>query len=125
MVIGAELKEIRWQGDSRKVAHRFPKGARNALGKELTRVQMGRQPRDGKWLTDIGPGVQEIRIPYDKEAYRVIYVARLAGLHLRSARLPQEGKEGHRNTEGRDRSREQALQRAGEIAAQELIRYEP
>jgi hypothetical protein len=26
------------------------------------------QPRDGKWLTDIGPGVQEIRIPYDKEA---------------------------------------------------------
>ena len=47
------------------------------------------------------------------------------GLHLRSARLPQEGKEGHRNTEGRDRSREQALQRAGEIAAQELIGYEP
>jgi phage-related protein len=59
MVIAAELKEIRWQGDSRKVAHRFPKGARNALGKELTRVQ-------------------EIRIPYDKEAYRVIYVAKLA-----------------------------------------------
>ena len=54
------------------------KGARNALGKELTRVQMGLQPRDGKWLTDIGPGVQEIRIPYDKEAYRVTYVARLA-----------------------------------------------
>ena len=78
MVIVAELKEIRWQGDSRKVAHRFPKGARNALGKELTRVQIGLQPRDGKWLTDIGPGVQEIRIPYDKEAYRVIYVARLA-----------------------------------------------
>lgn len=39
---------------------------------------MGLQPRNGKWLTDIGPGVQEIRIPYDKEAYRVIYVARLA-----------------------------------------------
>ena len=43
------------------MAHRFPKGARNALGKELTRVQMGLQPRDGKWLTDIGPGVQEIQ----------------------------------------------------------------
>ena len=78
MVAVAELKDIHWQGDSRKVAHRFPKGARNALGKELTRVQIGLQPRDGKWLTDIGPGVQEIRIPYDKEAYRVIYVARLA-----------------------------------------------
>ena len=78
MVFVAELKDIRWQGDSRKVAHRFPKGARNALGKELTRIQMGLQPRDGKWLTDIGPRVQEIRIPYNKEAYRVIYVARLA-----------------------------------------------
>jgi hypothetical protein len=34
-------------------------------------------------------------------------------------------KEGNRNAEGRDRPREQALQRAGEIAAQELIRYKP
>ena len=38
---------------------------------------MGLQPRDGKWLTSIGSGVQEIRISYDKEAYRAIYVARL------------------------------------------------
>jgi phage-related protein len=68
MVVASELREIRWQGDSRKVAHRFPKGARNALGKELTRIQMGLRPRDGKWLNDIGPGVQEIRIPYDREA---------------------------------------------------------
>lgn len=73
-----ELREIRWQGDSRKVAHRFPKGARNTLGKELTRIQMGLQPRNGKWLTGIGTGVQEIRIAYSKEAYRVIYVAALA-----------------------------------------------
>jgi len=48
MVFVAELKEIRWRGDSRRVAHRFPKGARNALGKELTRIQMGLKPRDGK-----------------------------------------------------------------------------
>ncbi len=60
------------------MAHRFPKEARNALGKELTRIQMGMQPRDGKWLTDVGPGVQEIRIAHSKEAYRVIYVASLA-----------------------------------------------
>jgi len=70
-----ELKEIRWRGDSRKIAHDFPKGARVKLGKELTRVQMGLQPRDGKWLTEIGQGVQEIRIAHSKEAYRVIYVA--------------------------------------------------
>ena len=78
MITAADLKEIVWQGDSRKVTHGFPKGARNALGKELTRVQLGLQPRDGKWLTEIGPGVQEIRVAYSKEAYRVIYVARLA-----------------------------------------------
>ena len=70
-----ELKEIRWRGDSREVAHDFPKGARLKLGKELTRIQIGLQPRDGKWLTDVGQGVQEIRIAYSKEAYRVIYVA--------------------------------------------------
>lgn len=77
MIGTLSLKEIRWQGDSRKVAHRFPKGARLALGKELTRIQMGRQPRNGKWLARIGSGVQEIRVAYSKEAYRVIYVATL------------------------------------------------
>lgn len=78
MITAAELKEIHWQSDSRKVTHSFPKGARNAFGKELTRVQLGLQPRDGKWLIEVGPGVQEIRVAYSKEAYRVIYVARLA-----------------------------------------------
>jgi phage-related protein len=70
-----ELKEIRWRGDSREVAHDFPKGARLKLGKELTRIQMGMQPRDGKWLIEVGQGAQEIRIAHSKEAYRVIYVA--------------------------------------------------
>jgi phage-related protein len=70
-----EPKGIRWRGDSRKVAHGFSKGVRVKLGKELTRIQMGLQPRDGKWLTELGQGVQEVRIAYSKEAYRVIYVA--------------------------------------------------
>jgi phage-related protein len=72
-----ELKEIDWRGNSCKVAHTFPKGARKALGKELTRIQLGLQPRHGKWLTDVGPSVQEIRITYSQEAYRVIYIATL------------------------------------------------
>jgi len=71
----SNLKDIRWQGDSRKRAHAFPKGARIILGKELTRIQIGLQPRDGDWLTSVGRGVQEIRIAYSKEAYRVVYVA--------------------------------------------------
>ena len=78
MIKSPNLKDIRWQGDSRKVAHRFPKGARVTLGKELTRIQLGLQPRNGKWLSSVGSGVQEIRVAYSKEAYRVIYVATLA-----------------------------------------------
>lgn len=69
------LKEVRWRGDSRRVAHDFLKGARVKLGQALTRVQMGLQPRDGKWLTELGQGVQQIRIAHGKESYRVIYVA--------------------------------------------------
>jgi phage-related protein len=72
---GPDLKDIRWRGDSRKVSHDFPKGVRLKLGKELTRIQVGLQPRNGKWLTAVGQGVQEIRIVHSKDAYRVIYVA--------------------------------------------------
>ena len=68
MRVVPELKEIDWRGDSRKIAHAFAKGARKALGKELTRIQLGLEPRHGKWLTDVGPGVQEIRIAYSKAA---------------------------------------------------------
>ncbi|MEP7244087.1 MAG: type II toxin-antitoxin system RelE/ParE family toxin [Gammaproteobacteria bacterium] len=75
------LREIRWQGDSRDAAHRFPKGARVKLGKELTRIQMGLQPRNGKWLSGIGRGVQEVRVAHRKDAYRAIYVA-ILGEHV-------------------------------------------
>jgi hypothetical protein len=34
-----ELKQILWRGDSRKIAHNFPKGGRLKIGKELTRIQ--------------------------------------------------------------------------------------
>jgi len=69
------LKEIHWRGNSRQIAHGFPKGVRVKLGKELTRVQMGLQPRDGRWLTGVGDHVQEVRVAHDKGAYRVIFVA--------------------------------------------------
>jgi phage-related protein len=62
-------------GDSSKTAHRFPKGVRLKLGKELTRIQLGAVPRHGKALANIGHGVQEVRIAHDTNAFRVIYVA--------------------------------------------------
>ena len=62
-------------GDARAVAATFPKGARLKLGRELTRVQLGANPKHGKSLPQVGRGVQEIRIADNKEAYRVIYLA--------------------------------------------------
>jgi phage-related protein len=44
-------------------------------GQELTRVQVGADPKHCNALPQIGRGVQEIRIAANKEAYRVIYVA--------------------------------------------------
>jgi phage-related protein len=53
----------------------FPKGARLKIGQELTRVQLGADPKHGKALSVLGRGVQEIRVADNQEAYRVIYVA--------------------------------------------------
>lgn len=61
---------------------RFPRGARLNLGRELTRVQLGADPKHGKSLPQVGRGVQEIRIADNKEAYRVIYV--LHAFHKKS-----------------------------------------
>lgn len=47
------------------------------LGSELTRVELGANPINGEALPDIGAGVSCIRIAYDKNAYRAIYVASL------------------------------------------------
>ena len=62
-------------GDARAMAAAFPRGARLKLGRELTRVQLGADPKHGKSLPQVGRRVQEIRIADNKEAYRVIYVA--------------------------------------------------
>jgi phage-related protein len=69
------VKEVRWLGDARTVVGGFPRGARLKLGRELTRVQLGANPKHGKSLPQVGRGVQEIRIADNKEAFRVIYVA--------------------------------------------------
>ena len=72
-------------GDWRAVVSAFPKGARLKIGQELTRIQLGANPKHGKALPQIGRGVQEIRVSDNKEANRVVYVAsigtRVAVLH--------------------------------------------
>jgi phage-related protein len=88
------MKEVRWLGDSRSVAAAFPRGARQKLGRELTRVQLGADPKHGKSLPQVGRGVQEIRIADNKEAFRVIYVTSIGTRGLVLHAFHKKSKQG-------------------------------
>lgn len=73
------LKRVEFIGAARRELQAFPKAAREIAGEDLYRVQLGREPRDWKPLTDIGPGVCEIRVRTTTAGvvhFRVVYVAR-------------------------------------------------
>lgn len=72
------MKPVCFLGDSLKVLRDFPDAARRDAGRQLQRVQDGRQPNDFKPMPSVGKGVEEIRIREESGAYRVIYVARFA-----------------------------------------------
>lgn len=72
----AELKAIRWLGDSLNELRTWPKSATEDAGQELLSVQRGRDPSDWKPLPSIGVGVREIRVAQSESQYRVIYIAK-------------------------------------------------
>ena len=72
------MKPVRFLNDSLKCLREFPKDARNDAGRQLDRVQNGKQPADFKPMPSIGKGVEEIRVWDDAGTFRVIYTARLA-----------------------------------------------
>ncbi|MEQ9209023.1 MAG: type II toxin-antitoxin system RelE/ParE family toxin, partial [Pseudomonadales bacterium] len=47
------------------------------VGDELQLIQYGVMPKDAKPLRGIGPGVIEIAVKHDKEAYRCVQAVRL------------------------------------------------
>ena len=70
------MKPIEFLGDALATLRAFPEGARRSAGFQLDRVQHGLEPLDWKPMPSVGPGVQEIRIREEGDAYRVLYVAR-------------------------------------------------
>lgn len=70
-------KPISFLGDSLSRLQDFPEDARREAGRELDRVQMGRDPVDWKPMATIGKGVREIRVKERAGVFRVIYVANL------------------------------------------------
>lgn len=72
------MKLIEFLGDSLKALSEFPRDARQAAGYQLRRVQDGFPAEDFKPMSEIGKGVEEIRIWAGSGTYRVIYTARIA-----------------------------------------------
>jgi phage-related protein len=72
------VKDLAFLGDSLDALRSFPDPARRMAGFQLDRVQRGLEPFDWKPMNSIEPGVQEIRVRDEHEAFRVIYLARLS-----------------------------------------------
>jgi phage-related protein len=92
-------KLVEWMGSSRDDVRSFPADARNAVGRELQRVQWGALPRDWKPLTDVGSGVMEIRV-HTRLEHRLIYVTKfeeavyvLHAFEKRTRKTPQRDRE--------------------------------
>ncbi len=71
-------KSIYWVGTSYKDLLAFPDEAKRKAGYQLHRVQHGLDPEDWKSFQNVGSGVKEIRISSNKNAFRVMYVAKFA-----------------------------------------------
>jgi phage-related protein len=74
----SDLKPVEFRGSSLDDLRAFPVDARREAGHQIDRLQHGREPDDWKPMTNIGPGVKEIRIRDTAGAFRVIYVAKFA-----------------------------------------------
>ena len=74
------IKPVKFRGDALESLRRFPESARQDAGFQLDKVQRGRDPDDWKPMRSIGSGVKEIRIRDVTGAFRVIYLATLAGV---------------------------------------------
>jgi phage-related protein len=74
------MKPLRFAGRAKADLAAFPVRARARAGYELFMVQVGREPSDWKPLPVVGPGAAEIRVRDETGAWRVIYVARFAGV---------------------------------------------
>jgi phage-related protein len=72
------MKALRFLGDSHKALRDFPKDARQNAGRQLLKVQRGDLPDDFKPMSDVGKGVEEIRVWDKSGTFRVMYVARFA-----------------------------------------------
>jgi phage-related protein len=70
------MKDVVFEKTSLDDLRAFPDEARRDAGRQLDRVQRGKEPFDSKPMASIGSGVREIRITDAAGQFRVIYVAK-------------------------------------------------
>ncbi len=74
----ADSKPIEFRGSSLDDLRAFPLAAKREAGHQLDQVQNGAEPDDWKPMSTVGRGVREIRIRDVTDAFRVMYIAKLA-----------------------------------------------
>jgi phage-related protein len=74
----AARKQLIFRGDSLAALQSFPLVIKKVAGRQLDRVQWGREPLDWKPMTAVGAGVNEIRLRDEHGIYRVMYVTKIA-----------------------------------------------
>jgi phage-related protein len=75
LIWGLVVKDVVFLGDSLDRIRDFPAAAREDMGRQINRVQHGREPSDWKPFPEIGTGVREIRVREASGIYRAFYVA--------------------------------------------------
>jgi phage-related protein len=73
-----DSKVIEFRGSALTDLREFP--IRREAGYQLDQVQHGGDPDDWKPMNTVGRGVREIRIRDESGAFRVIYIAKFAGV---------------------------------------------
>jgi phage-related protein len=83
-----KTSELIWVGSSKEDLSAFPGEARRIFGFALRQVQNGETPSIARPLSSFGSGVFELRASYEKNAYRVVYLIKLAkGVYVLDAFL--------------------------------------
>lgn len=72
-----EPRSVIWVGDSRRKIKSFPKSAQKLLGDGIQLIQFGGMPKNAKPFKGVGPGVLEIALRHDAEAYRAVLAVQI------------------------------------------------
>lgn len=71
------MKEISWVKAARKDFEKFPNAVQDRMLSALAIAQAGQKADIAKPMKGLGSGVMEIALPYQSDAYRVVYAVQI------------------------------------------------